>query len=140
MAKRLNTEKKIKRNGFNIKIGTTNRLNPNTVYIDLGGYITPQEEKKEYSEDILSLNKMLNHEIKANLRTNNEFDKKYICVIETASERMKMGKKSYISLQCHLKQQNCLDTNEILQATDEFITNLSPVIINTIEYNGFSVN
>ena len=52
MGKRLNAENRYNSNGFKVKVGTTNRLSPNTVYIDLGGYLIPQEEKNSYEEDI----------------------------------------------------------------------------------------
>lgn len=139
MAKRLNTELKFKKGGFKIKIGTTNRLNPNTVYIDLGGYIVPKEEKTEYGTDICELDKMFNSYLKKELHISKCFDKKYICVIETAQDRMKKGKTSYISLQCHLKQNNNLNVNEIIDKTKEFTDIMANSFNAAIEYNGFSV-
>ena len=139
MAKRLNTETKFKNGGFKVKIGTTNRLNPNTIYIDLGGYIIPQEDKTSYDENVLGLDKMLNKSIKKQLTNNKYFDKKYICVTETAQDRMKKGKSSYISLQCHLKQSGNLNTSDIIEITKQFTIELSSNFTDIIEYNGFSV-
>lgn len=138
MVKRLNSEKKITTNGFKVKIGTTNRLNPSTIYIDMGGFITPQENKEEYLQNVNEIDKLMKKQIKKHLINNNDFDKKYICVIETASERMKVGKKSYISLQCHLKQKSNMDVNAIFQSaeslTHELVANFNEIIDN----NGFS--
>jgi hypothetical protein len=138
MVKRLNSEKKITTNGFKVKIGTTNRLNPSTIYIDMGGFITPQENKEEYLQNVDEIDKLMKKQIKKHLINNNDFDKKYICVIETASERMKVGKKSYISLQCHLKQKSNMDVNAIFQSaeslTHELVANFNEIIDN----NGFS--
>ena len=139
MAKRLNTEIKFKNGGFKVKIGTTNRLKPNTIYIDLGGYIIPNDDKSNYDEDVYQLDKMLNKNIKKQLLYNEFFDKKYICVVETAQDRMKIGKSSYISLQCHLKQSGNLNVNDIIDAAKIFTNDLCIKFIDIIEYNGFSV-
>ena len=138
MVKRLNSEKKIKTNGFKVKIGTTNRINPSSIYIDMGGFITPREDKDGYSENIDEINKLMKRQIKKYLVNNNDFDKKYICVIETAAERMKKGKKSYVSLQCHLKQKTNMDVNSIFHSAEtltyEIVANFNEIIDN----NGFS--
>ena len=139
MAKRLNTETKLNKNGFKIKVGTTNRLNPNTIYIDLGGYIVPQEDKNSYDDDVVELDKMFNKQLKTRLSKSGVFDKKYICIIETAQERMKRGKKSYISMQCHLKQSGNLNVNDIIDITKNFTDEISKELTDIIEYNGFSI-
>jgi hypothetical protein len=139
MGKRLNTETKLNKNGFKIKVGTTNRLKPNTVYIDLGGYIIPQKDKNNYDEDVVELNKMFNKRLKSYISKSEIYDKKYICVIETAQARMKKGKKSYISMQCHLKQNGNFDTNDIIEITKDFTVSISKELSDIIECNGFSI-
>lgn len=127
MAKRFNSERKINKNGFKIKVGTTNRLSPSTVYIDLGGYIIPQDNKTDYTNDVYMLDKDFKRNLKKKLNKN-VFNSNYICVIETAYERMKKGKTSYISLQCHLKQNGNLMTEDILKETEM----LSDMMVNDI--------
>lgn len=122
MSKRLNSENRFNINGFKAKVGTTNRLTPTTVYIDLGGYITPQEDEESYEENINQIDKDFKKKLKYTLNNKNIFDKKCICVLETAHERMKKGKSSYISLQCHLKQNSNLDSEKIIRET-EILTN-----------------
>ena len=46
---RLNTEKKIEHDSFEIKIGTTNKLNPVVIYVEGKAFITPSEENTDYS-------------------------------------------------------------------------------------------
>ena len=140
MTKRLNTETKFKNGGFKVKIGTTNRLNPNTIYIDLGGYIIPQEDKTSYDENVLGLDKMLNKSIKKQLIDNKYFDKKYICVTETAQDRMKKGKSSYISLQCHLRQTEGIDANELVDRMVNLTPKLFKEVKKSITYSGFTIN
>jgi hypothetical protein len=73
------------------------------------------------------------------LLNNSYFDRKHICVIETAHERMKQGKSSYISVQCHLKQKGNVSMPEIIQLTEEFTKELSDDFSNIVENNGFSL-
>ena len=122
MSKRLNSENRFNINGFKAKVGTTNRLSPTTVYIDLGGYIIPQEDKESYEDNVLQMDKDFKKKLKFTLKNKTVFDKKCICVLETAHERMKKGKSSYISLQCHLRQNSNLDSDGIIRET-EILTN-----------------
>ena len=138
MAKRFNTERKVNKDGFKIKIGTTNRLNPNTVYVDLGGYIIPQENKEEYTEEFNMINKFFNKKLKT-LLNKDIFDTQYICVIDTAHERMKKDKESYLSLQCHLKQTGTYNTDDILNKTEELANILTNELIDIVEDYGFLV-
>lgn len=139
MGKRLNVENRFKYNGFKVKVGTTNRLSPNTVYIDLGGYLIPQEEKNSYEEDINTVDRTFKRLLKKKIGLGNIFEKKYICVIETAHERMKKGKTSYVSLQCHLKQNGCLNTEDIINETEGLSNEIIKDFIETANEYGFSV-
>lgn len=139
MGKRLNVENRFNSNGFKVKVGTTNRLSPNTVYIDLGGYLIPQEDKVSYEEDINTIDKTFKRILKKKISIDNVFDNKYICVIETAHERMKKGKNSYMSLQCHLKQNGNLNTEDIITETEKLSGVIIKELIETANEYGFSV-
>lgn len=140
MSKRLGVERKIEENGFKIKIGTLNKLNPTSVYIESGTFISPFEEKEEYQTDTEFLEKSINDNIKNFIKQNKIFDKNYICAFELPSERMKVGKNSYLSIQCHLKQTGGLTTNEILDKTQELSSKLFKDIQKSILYSGFTLN
>ena len=139
MGKRLNVENRFNFNGFKVKVGTTNRLTPNTVYIDLGGYLIPQEEKISYEEDINIVDKTLKNFLKKKIGISKIFDENYICVFETAHERMKKGKTSYISLQCHLKQNGNLNTEDIINKTEILSNEMIEYFIETANDYGFSI-
>jgi hypothetical protein len=139
MGKRLNVENRFNSNGFKVKVGTTNRLSPNTVYIDLGGYLIPQEEKNSYEEDINTFDKTFKRLLKKKIGVGDIFDNKYICVIETAHERMKKGKTSYVSLQCHLKQNGNLNTEDVIYETEKLSNTIIKDFIETANEYGFSI-
>ena len=50
MIKKINSEIKFHDNKFKIKIGTIDKKNPDTIYIELGTYITPIDIKDSYNE------------------------------------------------------------------------------------------
>ena len=139
MAKRLGAERKIEENGFKIKVGTLNKLNPKTIYIETGVFISPYEDKEEYKTDTDFLEKSINDNIKNFIIHNKIYDKNYICAFELPSERMKIGKSSYLSLQCHLRQSGNLETNEILEETLKLSGKLFKDIQKSIICSGFTL-
>ncbi len=140
MAKRLGIEKKIDNNNFKIKIGTLNKMNPNNLYIESGVFISPFEEKDDYASDTEFLEKSINDNIKNFIKSNKLYDKNYICSIEIPVERMKVGKNSYLSLQCHFKQTENLTIDEFLNKTIELSGKLFKDIEKSVLCSGFTVN
>ena len=55
--KRIKSESKFQDNDFKIKIGTMDKKNPEVVYIELGSYISPKEEKETYKPYISRIEK-----------------------------------------------------------------------------------
>ena len=55
MGVRLNSEKKIENEYFKLKIGTTNKINPIVIYVEGKTFISPNEEKGDYSKDIAEI-------------------------------------------------------------------------------------
>ena len=57
MLKTINSEKTFPDSNFKVKIGTTNKKNPETVYIELGTYVKPTKLMELYKEYINIFNK-----------------------------------------------------------------------------------
>lgn len=140
MAKRLGIEKKFEDDGFKIKVGTLNREKPTSVYIETGVFITPFQQKDEYKEDTDFMEKSINDNIKNFINQNPIFEKNYICSVEIPYERMKIGKKSYLSVQCHLKQTKGVTASELLDETISLSPKLFKEFKKTINYSGFTIN
>lgn len=140
MAKRLGLERRIEDDGLKVKVGTLNKERPTSIYIETGMFISPSEEKEEYKTDTDSMEKEINNDIKTFLKKNPAFDKNYICSVEIPYERMKLGKKSYLSLQCHLKQKGGLDANNLLDTAVTLTPNLLSDIRKSVSRNGFGIN
>lgn len=136
MAKKINSERQIDNDLFKIKIGTINKKNPKVVYIDCGFFIEPKIEKEDYSDDINSLeeeirklSKKLTNAIMPQTDGKNLFKKDFIFVFEVAESRVSYGKKSYVSFQLHLKQ-----NEEVLKFSEitKYIETLSKILTNEI--------
>lgn len=140
MAKRLGIERKVENDDFKIKIGTLNKEKPTNIYIESGTFITPFENKEGYKEDTDFMEKSINDNIKNFIKNTPLFEKNYICAVEIPYERMKVGKKSYLSLQCHLKQTENMGANELLDRATELTPKLFKEIKKSITYSGFTIN
>ena len=97
--KKINSEVKFCDNNFKIKIGTTDKKNHNSIYIELGTYIMPNEVKNTYNSEIEDFEKIIKRFVKDNITQNNDF----IIIIDIANDRISVNKKSYLEIQIFLK-------------------------------------
>lgn len=93
---------------FKVKIGTTNKKHPDIIYVEIGTYISPNEEKKSYKNDICSLDTEMRKYLENKLRLNDYLQDSYILVNDCPYERMETGKKSYFEMQLFVKPQKKL--------------------------------
>lgn len=129
---RLNTEKKIESENFKLKIGTTNKINPIVVYIEGRAFISPQEDKDDYSRDISEIKHNFKRAISNTLLQYTDlFDKNFIVDFQVASKGVSLHKKSFLSFQFLLRQNknNILKLKDLKPSAEPFIRN----IVNTLE-------
>ena len=103
---RLNTEKKIDHESFKLKIGTTNKQNPQVIYIEGRTFISPLSEKDDYSKDITDIKRGFSKDICTALKKSTSFDQKFIVDFQVATSGIAMNKKSFLTFQFLLKQKN----------------------------------
>lgn len=140
--KKINSELKFNNGIFKIKIGTTNKKNPETIYIEIGAYISPKSEKKSYKSDIVSLDSELRKYTENLLSSSDHFKKDFILVTDCPYERMTMGKNSYFEIQLFLKPSKTLfDTgrfsNMSAKIKELYLENLLCKIQNCFDIKGF---
>lgn len=138
---RLNTEKKIEHNNFKIKIGTINRLNPESIYFECRSFITPTIEKSEYFSDISIIKSALKYELNKELRDSDIFYNKYIIDFNIPTSRMECGKSSFLSFQITLQQKSQLpfSLKQIKDESSNMITHIIDQLSNTIIESGFTM-
>ena len=132
---RLNSEKKIDNDNFKIKIGTTNKINPIVIYVEGRAFVSPSEEKDDYSRDMSEIKHVLKQSISQHLRESSAFDHKYIVDFQIASNGIRVNKKSFISFQFLMRQnkdnvKRLIDVkNSSTKMITEIVNELSSAII-----------
>lgn len=129
---------------FKVKIGTIDKKNPNTFYIEGSTFITPIENDDfTYKEKFNRIYKEIGRGIDEMRISNKEnpLNKSYIINIDVADERMKVGKKSYFTFQYFLQQEGEILPFQTIIANAEKYTK---IVFKHLEYslkeNGFALS
>jgi len=128
MIKRPCKEVKIKTNpNFDIKYGTFNKDNPKSIYILGKSWITP------INENFLESIENITRQSKSFVRNNSNFSDKSIVNINIAKDRMLLNKKTLLSFEIHLLQNETKNLSDIILIND--INNVIKNFTNKIEEN-----
>lgn len=103
---RKNSEKKIENNKVNLIIGTTNRKNPLVIYVNGKTYISPTVERDSYLQDVLDFKKFFKKTIIEELKSTSIFSEDIIFDYQVPSLRIKDNKKTCLTFQFLMKQNN----------------------------------
>jgi hypothetical protein len=140
---RLNSEKKIEHNFFKLKIGTTNKINPNVIYIEGRTFIKPLYEKDNYNPDIINIKRRFNRFLQNYVNNSDIFSNKFILDFQVAQSGIAVNKRSFLSFQFLLKQKNdnnILKLKDIKNNTESEIKNILDELIKEIEKSDFEVS
>lgn len=143
--KRIHSEIKLDDDLFKVKICTTDKKHPDTIYVEMGSYISPNDEEESYTDTISNISKSIRSYAKNKIKTNPILTHDIILVTDVADERIKKGKKSYFDIQLHMKPTtDCLIANgdNFKNLSEEvyktYVSKLLPYIKSSIIENGFS--
>lgn len=138
--KRLNKEFSVDIDSkFKTKYGSTNHKKPEVIYIVGNTYISPSFDSNDYVSDINDLKNTYNNIINKLIKKyNTDFHKECICGIDICDNRIKKGKKTFLTFELYLKQKNCKQLNEI----NDIIKNISEKLVldfkNNLELKKFT--
>lgn len=141
MQKNICSEVSVNNPYFKVKIGTINKKNPTTFYVEGGTFITPVEDDGiPYKEKIALVYKEMARGIQY-LVSGNRLKHDFIANIDVADERMKVGKKTFFTFQYYLKQNGePVSFSKIADNGDKY----TKVVLDRIEYslkeNGFALS
>lgn len=139
--KKINSEIKIDNSLFKIKIGTTDKKNPNVIYAEIGSYISPIEDMDIYTPSIEEIEKNAKKYLTDLLNKNESYENDFIFISDIADERITKGKRSYIEMQIFVKPKLGLKCKKFSEISDKFkmecVEKILPVIENAIKTNGF---
>lgn len=140
--KKIKSESKFTDDSFKIKIGTMDKKNPEVIYIELGSYISPVEEKKSYKPNVSNIERETKSLIGNVLQNSGLCKSDFIFVSDIADERIAMSKKSYFEMQVFVKPTDDIKNSiKFVDLTkkfnDECVSKMIPSIKQYIEENGF---
>lgn len=122
--KRLNKEIKLNvSNHINLKYGSTNKDNPQIVYILGKAWISPNFNG-EYESILNGIQSNFRKKIKKDVMESNIFENKFVLDFDLNSTNMKKGKKKFLSFDLFLKQ----NANNVMALKE-----LNPIISNNIK-------
>lgn len=138
---RLNNEKRIENQNFRLKIGTTNKLQPIVVYVEGKAFISPKEEKFDYTKDVSEIRHSFKQSITEGLYKTTLFDNKYILDFQVATSGIKPEKKSFLSFQFYLRQNkdDIKKLPDLKNLAGEFITEVVDSLSDSIYEHGFEI-
>lgn len=141
-AVRVNSELKIPHDTFQVKIGTTNRLNPRVIYWEAKTFISPIYEKDDYDKDIRDIKRFLSKLVSDAIANSEYFDKRYIIDFRLANSGIKVNKNSFLSFEFLLKQikEEPLKLKEINEIYEEIVVQLLNQLTSFIEGKDFTVS
>ena len=139
---RLNRERKIDNDIFKVKIGTTNKENPQVIYVDGRVFLSPSEVMDNYSDEIEDIRKNFKRTIGERLRTNEIFEDRFILNFDISSSRMIKDKRSFLSFQFFLKQKNTapLKLGAVKEKSEIFINSLLSNLEGDIQSHCFTLH
>jgi len=143
--KKIKSEVSVSNQMFKAKIGTVDKKNPETVYIEIGAYISPLEEKKSYKDDVNKIESHIRRNIDKILDGNDSFYGNHIFVSDVPFDRMSKGKKSYFEMQLFvrpvLKGMKSHSFSNIQEIVDKkIVCNLFDVLKESIQLCGFDIS
>jgi len=143
--KTIMSEKKVDSNFFKIKLGTLDKKNPTTMYVDAGTYITPTVEKDDYKNDIVSIEKEMKLKLKDMLKNSPTIKDDFILVTDVAIGRISKERGTHFTVQVYFKpsdnefQQKKTFKQLCKEYMNEYAEKL-PSYRQIIEDHGFSCN
>ena len=141
-AVRLNSEKTIANDYFKVKIGTTNKINPQVVYVEGKTFIKPLNEKDDYNKDIVELKRASNKTLQKYLTGDKLYVPKYIFDFQVAQSGISTAKKSFLTFQFLMRQKvdkQIMKLKDIKTASEDLINNIINEFSEHVKSHDFSI-
>lgn len=137
--KKIATKITIPNDNFKLKIGTLNKKNPVSFYIEGNTYITPLKEERGYSKQIELIKQTFRKEVSDIVKQSSLVENFYILNFEVASDRIKCNKKSYLNFECYFRQKSEIPkrVNIIKDEDSDLIQNITEQLHRELLKNNF---
>ena len=145
MSKSICSEVQIENPRFKLKIGTTNKKNPKTFYVEGGIFVTPtvgDSKEMTYQDKIDNVHMEMMRGIQEMIQSSNRpMGKNFIAFMDVADERMKVGKKTYLTFQYYIQQNgDILPFPDIIENSANYTEHVLDKIVYALEQNNFEMS
>lgn len=139
--KKIATKLAIPNDNFKLKIGTLNKKNPISFYIEGNTYITPLKEEKAYTKQLELIRRSFKRNVSDIIRNSPLVDSFYILNFEVASERIRCNKKTYLNFECYFRQKSPTPkTMDMIKNEDfDLIQNITTQLSLELSKNNFTL-
>ena len=139
---RINGNKNIAHKSIKSKVGLTDKENHSVFFFEGSSFITPTEDCSDFTEIISDVEASCRKSLKKKLLTHPDLSTDFLMNMEVCSDRMRVGKKTYLYFQYHFKQK--YNNNESLISLKarniEFFTGLLDDITENITSYGITMS
>ena len=139
---RINGNKNIAHKDIKARVGLTDRGNHSVFFFEGSSFITPTEDCSDFGEIIADVESSCRKSLKKKLLSHPDLSTDFLMNMEVCSDRMKVGKKTYLYFQYHFKQR--FNNNESIISLKErnntFFTELLDDISNNITNYGIKMS
>ena len=138
--KKINSEINIDLPNIKAKWGTIDKKNPSSMYLEVGGYITPKTDEEDYRQNIQNIDKEVKNVVKSAVISTDYINNNFIFVSDITDARILFGKKSYLSFQIHVGRKNGVENRPFKEVVSDINGKWSYIysdILSIIEENGF---
>lgn len=139
---RVNGNKSILHNSIKAKLGITDKKNQKVFYLEGGAFLTPQNDLEDFAATMRDVESVCRRQIKSKLLSNTAITSDFLMNFEVCSDRMKKGKRTYLSFQYHFKQKPNLNISVVTLKNDneDFFISLLNDIENELNAYDISVS
>jgi len=138
--KKINSEISIDLPNIKAKWGTIDKKNPSSMYLEVGGYITPKNEEEDYRPNIQKIDREVKDVVKSAIISTDTINNNFIFVSDVADTRILYGKKSYLSFQIHIGRKKGVENRPFKEVVGDINGKWQHIysdILSIIEENGF---
>lgn len=138
MGKLITTKRIIESETFKVYIGTTNKKNPKTFYIEINGFIKLINKNASFDKDLIKNLSTAIKKMSVQIARDNRFGLDTITCINFSDDSLKNGKTSYLTVEMYFMQDSTNDFNDIYNTSvciiDKFSVDLKKLLLeNNIE-------
>lgn len=137
--RKIATKLNIPNDNFKLKIGTLNKKNPVSFYIEGNTYITPLKDERGYTKQLDIIRRNFKRGISSLIKDSSLVENFYILNFEVASERIKCNKKTYLNFECYFRQKakEPKSVENIKNEDSDLIQNITKELFKELSENNF---